>query len=602
MAKTTNEAEVQEVQEFDVLDMNNYKVEKLPKMEKSGFEKWMARLGGPLAALVFVLLYWVVDIPFINNLDPSKLDKKAKARYEVLCPEVPAVVEAGKEAKAAEKSVIGNVQEVVKVDSVEAFNMEEAKAMVAAQDEAAVVKADNPRDNSPFIRICYAMLAIFCASMILWVTEAVPSYMTSLMVILAIVLTGVTTQKEAFAQLGHPVMWLNILSFVLASMLVKTRVAKRLALWFVLKFGKNATGIFISFIVINVILSLFISATTVKATILLPIFMVVAAIYGASNGTRNNFGRNIVLQNLFQVNIGASAFMTGSGANLLAVSLILGAGGSMVWKDWFTVGFPLAMILLVVGWLVGTKLVFPMKKEEQRPQIEGGMETLRKEYNALGKMTMEEYKAIGIFLLVLFMWVTGGDDGKGLHSVDATTVAFIGAVLALMPGIGVVKWNDVDIPWHLMLFSAGAYTLGSGLNATDLPSLAVNAGFDALGISQDTPFIVLYVILTGLMLFSGLVFQSKTMRALIFIPIAIGVAQRFGYPVMSFAFPMALLIEHVYVLPFNSKPAALLYTTNHYSWSDTFKFGIIMMLIAWVMIFIWGETVLQWAGYTPGLF
>lgn len=602
MAKTTNEAEVQEVQAFDVLDMNNYKVEKLPKMQKSGFEKWMARLGGPLAALVFVLLYWVVDIPFIDNLNPDALSKKAKARYETLCPEVPAVVQANKEVKAAEGAVIGNVQQVVKENSVEAFSMSEAAEMVAAQENAAVVKADNPRDNSPFTRICYAMLAIFCASMILWVTEAVPSYLTSLLVILAIVLTGVTTQKEAFAQLGHPVMWLNILSFVLASMLVKTRVAKRLALWFVLKFGKNATGIFVSFIVINVILSLFISATTVKATILLPIFMVVAAIYGASNGSRNNFGRNIVLQNLFQVNIGASAFMTGSGANLLAVSLILGAGGSMVWKDWFAVGFPLAMILLILGWLVGTKLVFPMKKEEQKPQIDGGMATLRKEYEAMGKMTVEEYKAIGIFLFVLFMWVTGGDDGSGLHSVDATTVAFIGAVLALMPGIGVVKWNDVDIPWHLMLFSAGAYTLGSGLNATDLPSLAVNAGFDAMGISQDTPFVVLYVILTGLMLFSGLVFQSKTMRALIFIPIAIGVAQRFGYPVMSLAFPMALLIEHVYVLPFNSKPAALLYTTNHYSWSDTFKFGIIMMVIAWVMIMIWGQTVLNWTGYTPGLF
>lgn len=602
MAETTTNVNPEEEKVFDPLDMNNYKVEKLPKMEKSGFEKWMARLGGPLAALVFVLLYWVVDIPFIDNLDPSKLDKKAKSRYETLCPEVPAVVEINKEVKAAEADVIENVQEVAVTNSVEAFSMPDAVKMVAAQDEAQAIRSENPRDNSPFIRICYAMLAIFCASMILWVTEAVPSYMTSLLVILAIVLTGVTTQKEAFAQLGHPVMWLNILSFVLASMLVKTRVAKRLALWFVLKFGKNATGIFISFIIINVILSLFISATTVKATILLPIFMVVAAIYGASNGDRNNFGRNIVLQNLFQVNIGASAFMTGSGANLLAVSLILGAGGSMVWKDWFVVGFPLAMILLILGWLVGTKLVFPMKKEEQKPQIAGGMDTLRREYEAMGKMTFEEYKAIGIFLLVLFLWVTGGDEGKGLHSIDATTVAFIGAVLALMPGVGVVKWNDVDIPWHLMLFSAGAYTLGSGLNATDLPALAVNAGFDALGISQNTPFIVLYVILTGLMLFSGLVFQSKTMRALIFIPIAIGVAQRFGYPVMSFAFPMALLIEHVYVLPFNSKPAALLYTTNHYSWSDTFKFGIIMMVIAWVMILLWGETVLQWAGYTPGLF
>ena len=28
---------------FDPLDMNNYKVEKLPKMQKSSFEKWMAR-------------------------------------------------------------------------------------------------------------------------------------------------------------------------------------------------------------------------------------------------------------------------------------------------------------------------------------------------------------------------------------------------------------------------------------------------------------------------------------------------------------------------------------------------------------------------------
>jgi len=33
-------------QVFDPLDMNNYKVEKLPKMEKSGFEKWMARQVG----------------------------------------------------------------------------------------------------------------------------------------------------------------------------------------------------------------------------------------------------------------------------------------------------------------------------------------------------------------------------------------------------------------------------------------------------------------------------------------------------------------------------------------------------------------------------
>ncbi len=116
-------------------------------------------------------------------------------------------------------------------------------------------------------------------------------------------------------------MWLNIMSFVLASMLVVTGLAKRFALWLIVKFGKNASTIFISFLIINLVLSAFISATTAKAAILLPIFMVIAAIYGAKTGEkRNNFGRSIVLQNLLYINIGAGAFVTGSGANLLAAA------------------------------------------------------------------------------------------------------------------------------------------------------------------------------------------------------------------------------------------------------------------------------------------
>ena len=36
---TDKNTELNQEQVFDPLDMNNYKVEKLPKMEKSGFEK-----------------------------------------------------------------------------------------------------------------------------------------------------------------------------------------------------------------------------------------------------------------------------------------------------------------------------------------------------------------------------------------------------------------------------------------------------------------------------------------------------------------------------------------------------------------------------------
>ena len=180
---------------FDPLDMSNYKVERLPKMNKSPFEIWMARLGVPLAIIAFVVIYFS-HIAFIDNMNFDGMADTAVKRFNVL-------------------------------------------------------GADG------FIKANYAMLAIFVSSLILWITEAIPNYLTSLLVILSTVICGVTTQKEALAQLGHPVMWLNILSFVLASMLVKTRFAKRLALSFVIKFGKTAKGVLWSFLVINIVLSLF---------------------------------------------------------------------------------------------------------------------------------------------------------------------------------------------------------------------------------------------------------------------------------------------------------------------------------------------------------
>ena len=561
---------------FDPLDMNNYRLEKLPKMQKSGFEKILQRIGGPLAILAFVFFYWFADISFINNIDTHKdtttLTEGAMKRYDEMY-------------KKAEKKLTVTV----------APDGKETKHDLS-QAEQQQLTADT---HNRFVRINYAMLAIFVAAIILWITEAIPNYLTSLIVILMIVLTGVTSDKEAYAQLGHPVMWLNILSFILASMLVKTQVAKRFAIWFVLKFGKNASGIILSFIVINVVLSAFISATTAKAAILLPIFMVVAAIYGASQGNRNNFGRNLVLQNLFQINLGANSFLTGSGATLLAGSLIAGALGigAFSYQDWFKCAFPMNIILIFIGWFVGSKIFFRLKKGEDKPQIAGGLDRLRDELHKLGKMSAQEYKAIAIFLVVLILWATDKQ-----HGINQTAVAFMGAVVALLPKIGIVKWNDVDIPWHLLLFSAGAYTLGAGLEATGLPGTMVDALFGALGITSSTPFWVIYMILTVSILLFSLIFESKTMLTLIFVPIAIGVAQSNGYSVMSLAFPVALLVGHVYVLPFNSKPAALLYTTNQYSISDTFKFGITMMFISWLMVLLWGDTVLRWFGYTNGVF
>jgi di/tricarboxylate transporter len=77
---------------------------------------------------------------------------------------------------------------------------------------------------------------------------------------------------------------------------------------------------------------------------------------------------------------------------------------------------------------------------------------------------------------------------------------------------------------------------------------------------------------------------------MIFIPIAIGVANRFVFKVVSLALPLAFMIEQVYMLPFNSKPAALLYETDHYSLTDTVKYGFTVMVIECTLIIVAGET------------
>ena len=84
MATDTN---IKAEQTFDPLDMNNYKVEKLPKMQKSKFEVWMARLGGPLAIIAFVWICWFCHIGFIDNLDTGTLAATAQKRLGVLGPE-----------------------------------------------------------------------------------------------------------------------------------------------------------------------------------------------------------------------------------------------------------------------------------------------------------------------------------------------------------------------------------------------------------------------------------------------------------------------------------------------------------------------------------
>ena len=453
----------------------------------------------------------------------------------------------------------------------------------------------------------YTVTGIFMFSLVLWLTEAIPSYLTSFIIIVATVLFGVLDMKSTFAYLGEPVMVLNIASFILASALVVTGLAKRIALLLVIHWGRHLNGIFWAFIALNLVLGAFISATSAKTALLLPLFMVIAAVYGAVASVdgqvqRNNVGRNLVLQNLLANNVSASGFITGSAANLLAAQLLERAGHKVFYSEWLLALLPLAILQCAVAWYTGTRWIFPIRREDAHPKLQGGLERLQDELARLGPLQGAELRAGGVFVGVLALWAT-----DTLHSIPAQIVAMCGAILVLMPAFsglkrfGVMNWNQTDIPWHMLMFSWGAYVLGGIMDSTHIVDLGMAALFGHLGISAATPKWLVFVVLATLFGFSSLISESKTARTMIMFPMMIATATQFGWDVVGFCLPMAFLINQVYVLYFNSKPANISYLTNMYSMGESARFGLIQLALALVMLVLWTQYAMPLLGFDSRL-
>ena len=81
-------------------------------------------------------------------------------------------------------------------------------------------------------------------------------------------------------------------------MLVKTRLAQRMSLWLVLRFGRTAAWALLAFLVIQLALAPLIPATAARCVMTLPLMIVVAAIYGSTEEPPNAFGKNLMLLNL----------------------------------------------------------------------------------------------------------------------------------------------------------------------------------------------------------------------------------------------------------------------------------------------------------------
>ena len=446
-----------------------------------------------------------------------------------------------------------------------------------------------------------SVMAIFALALIWWVTEPVATFVTSLVLMILLVCLDGWDQKNVLAVFGLDVIWLNIMAFILSSILVKTNLAKRIALNLIVRFGSSAGSILLAFVILQLALAPLIPATAARAVMTLPIMMVVAAIYGATSDHPTNFGRNLFLQNLMGINIFSSGFMTGSTANLIAIMFInTMAGEKIYYTDWMFASLPVILTTMLISWFIGPRILFPLKPEETKPKIHGGIDTLWRQLDRMGPMTFSEKKAAVLFGLVVFLWVTDRFHMSWFgFEVDPVMAAMAGAVLCFIPKIGLLQWNEADIPWHLMLFSTGAYAGGMALDSTGAGRWAIQQIFGMFRITRDINFWYVYVGVIAIMIYSHLVFTSKTMRTMILIPFFILLAKQLGYKATSLALPAAFCIDWVIGLPISAKPNVILFGTGQYSVLDNLKYGLIVATIGLVLFTVAGLTWFRFLGITP---
>ena len=70
------------------------------------------------------------------------------------------------------------------------------------------------------------------------------------------------------------------------------------------------------------------------------------------------------------INASCNAFMTGSGANLLAIALLAGAGCTIYYFDWLMAGLPLVIGFGIIGYGLGMRFIFPVSEEDKQPKLQ----------------------------------------------------------------------------------------------------------------------------------------------------------------------------------------------------------------------------------------
>jgi len=433
-------------------------------------------------------------------------------------------------------------------------------------------------------REAWTLLAIFVATIVGSIVQPMTG---SAMVLLGVIATTVFSALKidvALSGYADKYVWLVLAAFFISRAMIKTGLGHRIALIFIRLIGRKTIGLGYSLVFTDFLLASVIPSTGARAGgIILPIARSVSETYDSRphDGTAGKLG-TFLMNLLYQCEVILCAtFLTGQASNMMIRSLV-GQQTSidMNYSAWFVAAIvPAAVSLLVIPQMIYR--FFPPEIKE----TPNAVEFARKELKELGPLSRQQKILLGVFVVVVLLWVT-----SPFHEIDATVIALLGIAFLLITQV--LDWSDVTNEthaWEVFIWYGGLVMMASELGKTNLPKLFAEG---VAGQMKGWSWITALIVLALVYFYSHYGFASITAHvAAMFVPflvvsIAIGAPAGLAVLVLTYFSNLSAGLTH-----YGTTPAPIYFGTGYVKQAQWWTIGLIASIIN---ILIWSTVGLGW--------
>ncbi|MDB5753346.1 MAG: anion transporter [Ramlibacter sp.] len=451
------------------------------------------------------------------------------------------------------------------------------------------------------------MLAVLAFAVIVWMTEAL-DYAVSAVAIGALMIFLLAFAPDAARPAGPDMGTAAALGLALggfsnsavalvaaacfiAAAMTATGLDRRIALLVLSRVDAGTNHIVVGAMVVGFLLSFIVPSTTARVACLVPIMM--GFILAFKVDKRSRFAGLLVITAAQTASVWNVGIKTAAAQNMVAIGFIeKQLQATITWSEWFIAGAPFSALLSVAVYFIMTRMMKP-----EMAEIAGGRAAIRRQLDALGRMSVREWKLLGIVLVLLGFWASE----KVLHDFDTSSTTIAAIALMLVPRLGVMDWKEsqTGFPWGTVVLFAIGISIGTALLKTNAAPWLAGLIVQGLGLQQASAFAIL-MLLSLFLIVIHLGFASATALASAMIPIILSVlttVQTPGINVIGMTMLLQFVVSFGFILPVNAPQNMIAYGTDTFDARDFVRTGLAITGAAAVLLVVFSLTYWSWMGY-----